>query len=172
MPLARHFTLWALALSLGPSHAVAAGDPADLRLDRIMGSAVPQLTQHPAPGSRDTPRLGGRSVLRQRYSDVIRSEPGARAETVPELTAPLAEQFRKGQQLEKEGRTREATDAYLAAARAGHGPAQKRLGVIYGRGSAEVPRDYAESIQWYDQARRSGEEVAEPLQFTTPRVGH
>lgn len=132
--------------------------------DRAVMEAVPAAQA----GQR---RRGTRSILRQRYADVI-GAPAIRAgEPALPAASPdrLAEQYRSGQRLEKDGRLREAMGAYLEAARSGHGPAQKRLGVLYGRGSPEVPRDYAESVQWYERARRSGEDVAEPLQFTTPR---
>lgn len=109
-------------------------------------------------------RVRGSSVLRQRYVDVINAEPDRRMEATE-----MEEYFRSGQRLEQAGRLREALNAYLAAARAGHGPAQKRLGILYGRGGPDVPRDYAESVHWYQRAKRSGEDVAEPLQYNAPR---
>ena len=51
---------------------------------------------------------------------------------------------------------------YVRAARSGNGKAAKRLGDIYDKGLAGVPRDYAESLKWYNAARVLGEEV--PLQ--------
>ncbi len=123
-------------------------------------------------GSRESTSPKGRPALRQRYADVNGGERERRAPP-PELpAAQAAEHFRQGQRLEQDGRVRDAMGAYLSAARGGHGPAQKRLGILYGRGSVEVPRDYAESIQWYERARRSGEDVPEPLQFSSPRAGH
>lgn len=167
MPLALRHAAAAclLALAMAPAQAEDAAPPGGaLRLERVPEAG-------PAPAA---PR-GRKALLRQRYADVIRAEPerhrDAATKPQPAGAAATAEYYRNGRRLEGDGRTREAIDAYLAAARAGHGPAQKRLGVLYGRGSAEVPRDYAESLQWYQEARRSGEDVAEPLQFVTPRAG-
>jgi serine/threonine-protein kinase len=48
---------------------------------------------------------------------------------------------------------------YRRAARAGSGKAAKRLGEIYDKGIAGISRDYAESLQWYETARKLGETV-------------
>jgi len=48
---------------------------------------------------------------------------------------------------------------YMQAAKTGNGKAAKRLGEIYDKGLAGIPRDYAESLKWYNAARVLGEEV-------------
>ena len=61
--------------------------------------------------------------------------------------------------MENGGNAKDAIRIYRRAARAGSGKAAKRLGEIYDRGVAGVPRDYAESLQWYETARQLGETV-------------
>jgi eukaryotic-like serine/threonine-protein kinase len=61
--------------------------------------------------------------------------------------------------LEQQGKGNDAVKVYVKAARAGSGKAAKRLGEIYDKGLVGVPRDYAESLKWYNAARVLGEEV-------------
>jgi serine/threonine-protein kinase len=61
--------------------------------------------------------------------------------------------------MEGGGDAKGAIRIYRRAARAGSGKAAKRLGEIFDRGVAGVPRDYAESLQWYETARQLGETV-------------
>ena len=61
--------------------------------------------------------------------------------------------------LEQQGKGNDAVKLYVRAARSGNGKAAKRLGDIYDKGLAGVPRDYAESLKWYNAARVLGEEV-------------
>lgn len=48
---------------------------------------------------------------------------------------------------------------YTRAARSGNGQAAKRLGEIYDKGLIGIPRDYAESLKWYNAARVLGADV-------------
>lgn len=61
--------------------------------------------------------------------------------------------------LQGEGKLNDAVRLYKRAARGGSGQAAKQLGDIYGNGSGDVPRDYAESIRWYNVARTAGVDV-------------
>jgi eukaryotic-like serine/threonine-protein kinase len=61
--------------------------------------------------------------------------------------------------LEADGNGKEAVKLYTRAARSGNGKAAKRLGEIYDKGLAGIPRDYAESLKWYNAARVLGEDV-------------
>jgi eukaryotic-like serine/threonine-protein kinase len=70
--------------------------------------------------------------------------------------------FEQASALEQQGKGNDAVKLYVRAARSGNGKAAKRLGDIYDKGLAGVPRDYAESLKWYNAARVLGEEV--PLQ--------
>ncbi|RDK02460.1 serine/threonine-protein kinase [Paraburkholderia lacunae] len=61
--------------------------------------------------------------------------------------------------LQGEGKLNDAVRLYKRAARGGNGQAAKQLGDIYGNGAGDVPRDYAESIRWYNVARTAGVDV-------------
>jgi len=67
--------------------------------------------------------------------------------------------FEQASALEQQGKGNDAVKLYVRAARSGNGKAAKRLGDIYDKGLAGVPRDYAESLKWYNAARVLGEEV-------------
>ncbi|RDK02461.1 hypothetical protein [Paraburkholderia lacunae] len=62
------------------------------------------------------------------------------------------------------GRLEEALGWYGIAAVAGYGPAQKRLGNLYG-GEGDVARDYACAVYWQRRARESGESIDLPHVF-------
>lgn len=49
--------------------------------------------------------------------------------------------------------------AFLAAAEGGYPPSQRRLGEIYDHGNTAVPRDYEQSIRWYQMASDGGEDI-------------
>jgi hypothetical protein len=61
--------------------------------------------------------------------------------------------------MENGGDVKGAIRVYRRAARGGSGKAAKRLGEIFDKGVPGVPRDYAESLQWYETARQLGETV-------------
>jgi serine/threonine-protein kinase len=67
--------------------------------------------------------------------------------------------LQQAEALEGEGNGKDAVKAYTRAARAGNGKAAKRLGEIYDKGLLGIPRDYAESLKWYNAARVLGEDV-------------
>jgi serine/threonine-protein kinase len=74
--------------------------------------------------------------------------------------APGGEALREqAEAAEEKGNGKEAVKLYTRAARSGNGKAAKRLGEIYDKGLAGIPRDYAESLKWYNAARVLGEEV-------------
>lgn len=76
--------------------------------------------------------------------------------------------YREGVELEQRGDMRAAITAYHQAGESGHGPAQKKLGDLYGTGNDVVERDYETSLRWYDQARKQGIQIPKP--FTYPGV--
>ena len=82
-----------------------------------------------------------------------------------------AERFRQGEGFERKGDLKAAMGAYTESAEAGYGPAQKKLGDLYGQGNAFLTRDYQTSLKWYQKAREQGVEVPKPatLQPTAPR---
>jgi serine/threonine-protein kinase len=67
--------------------------------------------------------------------------------------------FQQASAMEGQGNAKDAIRIYRRAARAGSGKAAKRLGEIFDRGVPGIPRDYAESLQWYETARQLGETV-------------
>ena len=67
-----------------------------------------------------------------------------------------------GLAFEHRGDYRSAYIAFLAAAEAGHPPAQKKLGEIYDSGTPAVKRDFSSSIHWYEKAREGGEVIPSP----------
>jgi TPR repeat protein len=79
-----------------------------------------------------------------------------------------AARYGEARELERRGYWAAAMQAYHEAAASGHGPAQKRLGDIYGNGKGSVERDYETSLRWYQRAREQGEEI--PLPFSYPGV--
>lgn len=95
--------------------------------------------------------------------------PARIAPVTPRLgPAEAARRYEDGVALERRGDPQGALTAYLAAAEAGHGLAQKKLGDIYGSGSPVVERDYETSLRWYDRARQQGVDIPRP--FTFPGV--
>jgi len=71
---------------------------------------------------------------------------------------PTADMFLQAQSMEASD-PRGAVKIYRSLARNGNGKAAKRLGEIYDKGIAGISRDYAESLQWYEVARKAGEKV-------------
>ncbi|MGQ7932639.1 protein kinase domain-containing protein [Paraburkholderia sp. D1E] len=83
------------------------------------------------------------------------------ADTTPaaEPKVSSADLLAQAAKLQGEGKLNDAVRLYKRAARGGSGQAAKQLGDIYGNGSGDVPRDYAESIRWYNVARTAGVDV-------------
>jgi serine/threonine protein kinase len=87
----------------------------------------------------------------------------ARAAAAP--AAPGGEVlYKQAIALELQGKGNDAVKLYVRAARSGNGKAAKRLGEIYDKGVAGVPRNHAQSLKWYNAARVLGEQV--PLSKT------
>jgi len=97
------------------------------------------------------------------------AQPVKQAAPVPVDPATFAAtRYGDAQKLERSGDWTGAVQAYHDAAENGHGPAQKRLGDIYGSGQGDVKRDYDTSLRWYKRAQEQGEQVPQP--FTYPGV--
>jgi TPR repeat protein len=74
----------------------------------------------------------------------------------PDPSAPPpdgAAMFKQAQDMEKAG-NKDAVRVYRRAARAGSGPAAKRLGDIYSCGALGLAPDRNEALNWYDSARK------------------
>ena len=67
--------------------------------------------------------------------------------------------FQQAQAMETAAIRAARSRSTARCARNGNGKAAKRLGEIYDKGIAGVSRDYAESLQWYETARKLGETV-------------
>jgi pilus assembly protein FimV len=86
------------------------------------------------------------------------------------LTKDQAEErYQSALQAERSGDIGGAMVSYLAAADAGHGLAQKRLGDIYNTGNDIVRRDYETALRWYQKAREQGIQIPRPLTHTPTR---
>ncbi|MFY9314298.1 MAG: protein kinase [Burkholderiales bacterium] len=87
--------------------------------------------------------------------------PGATTEqsTAAKTQTEFEVLYQQALAMESGGDAKGAIRIYRRAARAGSGKAAKRLGEIFDRGVSGVPRDYAESLQWYETARQLGETV-------------
>ncbi len=85
---------------------------------------------------------------------------------IPQVSALTREQaaelFAQGERYERSHDLHAAMGAYAAAAEAGDGYAQKKLGDFYGSGNAAVERDYETSLKWYELARDQGIPVPTP----------
>ena len=95
------------------------------------------------------------------------SQAAKQAKPAVAKTLLAADRYGDARELERAGHWAEAVQAYHELAASGHGPAQKKLGDIYGSGQG-VQRDYETSLRWYQRAREQGEEI--PLPFSYPGV--
>jgi Sel1 repeat-containing protein len=80
-------------------------------------------------------------------------------------TLLAADRYGDARELERTGQWDKAMQAYHELAASGHGPAQKKLGDIYGTGHGEVQRDYETSLRWYQRAREQGIEIPQPFSY-------
>jgi len=67
--------------------------------------------------------------------------------------------YSQGLALEEQGNVVEAVKLYEQAAKAGSGPAAKKLGEIYGKGKGGVVRDGQASLRYFALAKQRGESV-------------
>ena len=140
-------------LAIPARDVVAAIDPADAdkQVKELLAAkpgAVPQVAAiKPAPAVKPPPK----------------------PEVVPLGQEKAAKRYRDGEALELRGDHAGALAAFLEAGEGGYGPAQRKLGQIYDKGNAAVPRDYQAALHWYQKARDQGVELDKPLQRTTPK---
>src|SRR5574341_873869 len=73
--------------------------------------------------------------------------------------AAAATLYRQALALEAEGRGADAVKLYERAVKYGSGKAALRLGEIYDKGIPGVPRDFVQSLMYYNAARQLGENV-------------
>jgi TPR repeat protein len=100
-------------------------------------------------------------VERSENAGVARASP-----RLPILARTDAEsRFHQAREMEHQGDLRGAFQAYQQAAQSGNGPAQKKLGDMYGTGNEVIERDYQSSLRWYGKAREHGIEVRKPFSY-------
>jgi TPR repeat protein len=87
----------------------------------------------------------------------------------PRPTWVAEARYGDAREFERAGNWPAAMEAYLEAAAHGHGPAQKRLGDIYGNGQGDVQRDYETSLRWYQRAREQGIDIPQPFTYSGVR---
>lgn len=110
----------------------------------------------PAHEQKKTPEASHRVPLARMDDPRCAAQPSA---TLDRLAA-----YHCAQLYDAAGRLEEALGWYGIAAAAGYGPAQKRLGNLYG-GEGDVARDYACAVYWQRRARESGESIDLPHVF-------
>ncbi len=142
-------------------------------------AAKPDLPQTKPPVARPPEKVDGdRSA-----TPAAKPAPAAIAPSVAVVTAPApkvvaklqlgqleaSRRFTDGVALDQRGDQKGALIAYTEAAESGNGPAQQKLGDIYGTGNQVVARDYETSLRWYDLARQQGMKIPKPLTFPGAR---
>lgn len=78
------------------------------------------------------------------------------ANAAPASRDDAARLHQKGLAMERRKDDKGAFTAFMAAAAIGYPPSQRRLGEIYDHGNAAVPRNYEQSIRWYQMAEDGG----------------
>jgi FimV-like protein len=93
----------------------------------------------------------------------------ARRSATTALTAEAAgKRYQEGLGMERRGDDQGALAAFLEAGEAGNGLAQLKLGQLYDKGNAAVPRDYQTALKWYQKAREQGVHMDKPLPRMAP----
>jgi serine/threonine-protein kinase len=127
-----------------------------LAMDPRAAAVEPPSGEAASKADRKTVEVAAASPPREPVAAAAKiSTPGAAASA-----AGASQQLlQQASAAESSGNMKQAIRLYRQAARAGSGKAAKRLGEIYDRGAEGIPRDYAESLQWYNRARSLGEDV-------------
>lgn len=89
----------------------------------------------------------------------------ATAVSTKHKTPQASQRFREGEAMERKRDMHGALEAYHAAAEAGDGHAQKKLGDLYSTGNRALERDYETALKWYHKAREQGIEIPKPLSY-------
>lgn len=163
----------AVADATAPTAVPAATEaPAPAQLAVAAATVVPAVASAAAPTT--TPQVFAAVPAITAPSPATASTGLATAGPLPRATAragklradEAARRFSDGLELERKGETQAAMLAYLDAAESGNGPAQKRLGDIYGTGTVFAERDYGLALKWYERARAQGVEIPKPFTYT------
>lgn len=144
---------WRIAVLAGPiAAATASAVAAEPQVACSFGDPLPP----PAHVQKKTTEAPHRVPLAHMDDPRCAAQPSA---ALDRLAA-----YHCAQLFDAAGRLEEALGWYDVAAVAGYGPAQKRLGNLYG-GEGDVARDYACAVYWQRRARESGESIDLPHVF-------
>lgn len=140
-----------------PTREAAAGIPVP-EADQALREMLSRPATPAAPASPPVARVAPPSEAPAKPAAPVRP-------ATPSLLSPeqAEARYREGVALEHKGDDRGALQAFLAAGESGHGLAQKRLGEIYDKGNAAVPRDYQSALRWYQRAREQGVNLPKPI---------
>jgi hypothetical protein len=156
-----------------PIQAVTATPAPKMEAEPQVAAVAPEVAKAEIAKAPSAPRAMSRSERERsideetarRVAESASMEPKSAPTVVasaPSAKGPESEfetLYQQARALEDSGKAAEAIRIYRRAARGGSGPAAKRLGEIFDKGIPGVPRDYAESLQWYETARQLGETI-------------
>jgi hypothetical protein len=127
-----------------------------------VAAAAPKAEAPKAEAQKaEAPKAGTPKAKTRSERAEVASTPPPVASATPSAPAAAASPevlFAQAQAMEGSD-PRGALRIYRSLARQGNGKAAKRLGEIYDRGIPGVPRDYQESLSWFQVARELGETV-------------
>lgn len=164
-----------------PKAAAKAPEPVTKAPEPVAKAVEPQKPKTRSERERTEEELLARQAALKKgvVVSAAPSQPSASAEPVASSASsasapalPSADMFQQAMELESSD-PRGAVKIYRSLARNGNAAAAKRLGEIFDKGIPGIPRDYAESLQWYETARKLGEIViagsrAEPAPAARP----
>jgi TPR repeat protein len=107
------------------------------------------------------------AAVKPQVAAVVR--PAPKVPAVQPGQEEAARRYQDGLAMERKGDHKGALAAFLAAGEAGYGPALRKLGQIYDKGTPAASRDYQTALMWYQKAREQGVEMAKPIQRMTPK---
>lgn len=154
-----------------PAAKVQPAAPVPAEVAAVTAAVAPLVTSATAPTSQQsaTPVAAGTAAEKSvatTATDTVASTPKATPGARKLRSEEAARRYIDGQDLERKGDPQAALLAYLVAAESGYGLAQKRLGDIYGTGTAYAERDYGLALKWYERARAQGIEIPKPFTYS------
>lgn len=115
--------------------------------------------------------IPGAEIIIPAEPDVLATDPATADREISRLAKADA-LYRTAVVAERKGDMPKAMRAYLTAAHMGHALADHRLGQLYDWDpTGKVPHDLAESIAFYQSARKRGVKVEGPLRREPPVTG-
>lgn len=123
------------------------------------------MNTHVRTGTAPHRRLLLAGLTALAFAAVLQDPLAAHAQAAaPAAVAPMsleaaARLHIEGLEMEKRHDDSGAFAAFLASAKGGYPPAQRRLGEIYDQGNSAVERNYEQSIHWYARAYNGGEDI-------------